>query len=110
MDADHPTPTKRVSRSSRGHPQQVSGLRDAAALAKKHVNFEAPSAAAIRSLKPGDYVKVARNGERFFVEMSGFEGRKYHGIVANDLEKNDDVPADVPIYFYRKNIYCIRKA
>ena len=68
----------------------------------------APSDAAISKLKPGDYVKVARNGERFWVKVTGYIGRRWHGIVDNRLTMNDDLEPGEPIFFMKKNIYDVR--
>jgi hypothetical protein len=108
MDIDHPDPTKRSARASRGAPVAVRGLTDAAALAARHAEFEVPKADEIRSIKPGDFVKLRRNKERFWVEFTGYEGRRFHGSPANDLLNNDDIVSS-NLYFTRKNIYRILK-
>ena len=103
MDKDHrfgerPAP-------ARAHPLKVE-LVDAKALAKKYPEtFEVPMDAHLRKIKPGDLVKVARNGERFWVLVTGFEKRRIHGQVANMLEDNDDLPFGRTIYLQKKNIY-----
>jgi hypothetical protein len=110
MDIDHVDPS-RTPRRSRRPPVDVRGpaLTDAGALAKKHAEFEVPTTADVRALSPGSWVKVARGGERFWVRMTGYVGRKYHGVVANDLDKrNADLPTKAPIFFLRKHIYCVR--
>ena len=56
-------------------------------------------------IKPGDFVKVARNGERFWLKVTGFEKRRLHGAVANDLVANDDLPKGAVIYLQKKHIY-----
>lgn len=84
----------------------VDGLVDAKALAKEHPDtFEVPPEANLKKIKPGDFVKLARNGERFWVKVTGFEKRRIHGAVANDLLRNDDLPYGTSIYFQKKNIY-----
>jgi hypothetical protein len=110
MDLDHVDPTLSPRTSRRGHPSDVRSpaLTSASALAKANPDFEVPSDAQVRALEPGSWVKVARNGERFWVKMTGYVGRKYHGIVANTLDKNADLPTDTPIFFLRRHIYCIR--
>lgn len=82
-------------------------LTDARRLSLDSENFEQPSADVIRKIRPGDRVKVARNHERFWVKVTGFEGRKYHGQVANSLARSDELQIGDRIYFDRKNIYDI---
>jgi hypothetical protein len=92
--------------AKRGHPRAVKGLADAQALAKAHPEtFGVPPAANLKRIKPGDFVKVARNGERFWVKVTGFEKRRIHGVVDNDLMFNDDLPVGQGIYFQKKHIY-----
>ena len=71
--------------------------------------FEVPSDSEIRKLKPGDFVKVARNSERFWVRIDGYIGRKWHGTVSNVLILNEDLKQGDSIFFYRKNIYDLRR-
>jgi hypothetical protein len=82
-------------------------LTDARRLSLDNENFEQPSAELIRKIHPGDFVKLARNHERFWVKVTGFEGRKYHGQVANVLNRSDELQLGDRIYFERKNIYDI---
>lgn len=111
MDADHRFPLGlRSNPRSRARPKTLTGLLNAQALHKKHPKtFEVPRAAALRKLKPGDAVKVARNDERFWVIVTGFEKRRVHGIVDNKLVKklNADLPLGTKIYFQKKHIYAI---
>jgi len=69
--------------------------------------FELPTDSQIRKIKPGDLVKVARNGERFWVRVDGYVGRKWHGTVSNDLIQNDDLDLGDSIFFAKKNIYTV---
>jgi hypothetical protein len=104
MDIDHRFGSKTPGK--RAHPTAVTGLVDAKALAKAHSEtFGVPSDADLRKLGPGDLVKVARNGERFWVSVTGFEKRRIHGEVANELMENDDLPFGASIYLQKKNIY-----
>lgn len=108
LDLDHPLPTVEPKRS-RKHPANVRGpgFVDAAALTK-HNDFEVPSAAELRAIKPGAWVKVCRNGERFWLKLTGYVGKKHHGIVANRLSRNADLPMDTPLFFMKKHIYAVR--
>ena len=76
--------------------------------------FYLPSDSAIKKVKPGDYVKLAiqlgeKPGERFWVKVAGFEGRKWFGEVANDLVFYE-YPLGDSVQFYRKNIYDVEYA
>lgn len=90
-------------------PRDVKGLVNARLLSLEFDSFETPSDAEIRKLKPGDLVKIARLGERFWVRVDGYVGRKWHGTVSNDLRHNDDLPIGSSIYFARKNIYDLMR-
>jgi len=104
MDIDHRFGQKTPGK--RGRPIAPGDLVDAKALAKAHSEtFGVPSDADLRKVGPGDLVKVARNGERFWVSVTGFEKRRIHGEVANELEENDDLPFAQSIYLQKKNIY-----
>jgi hypothetical protein len=96
------------TRRSKSHPRKVDGLADARALARKYPKtFTVPSEVTLKKLKPGDYVKVARNDERFWLKLDGYVGRRWHGTVANELLKNRNPDLDYgeSIFFMRKNIY-----
>jgi hypothetical protein len=93
-------------RNFRGTPRKIKGLLNAGLMAKRHPKtFFVPSDAAIRKIKPGDFVKVARNRERFWLRVTGWVGKKWHGTVANKLILNDDLSYGTSIFFTRKNIY-----
>ena len=91
----------------KGDPRTVKGLVNAKLLALEFESFELPPDSAIKKLKPGDFVKVARNGERFWVRVDGYVGRRWHGTVLNRLAQKDLKLGD-SIYFMRKNIYDLR--
>lgn len=105
LDEDHVIAGK--PRRRKGDEIRKIDLANASLLAFEHDDFEQPSKSVIRKIKPGDYVKVCRNHERFWLRVSGFEGRKYHGQVANDLIRNQDLDLGDKIYFERKNIYDV---
>lgn len=107
MDDDYRFPTRKKS-NARSRAKRVDGLVDAQAMQRKHPRtFEAPTAAKLKAIKPGDFVKVARNGERFWVRVTGFEKRRIHGVVDNKLIRNDDLPLGTKIYFQKRHIYSI---
>ena len=37
----------------------------------------------------GDYVKIVRNNERFWVQVTKINKKTMHGTIANDLQMND---------------------
>ena len=85
----------------------VSGLHNAKLLALEHDTFEVPSDATLRRIKPGDFVKIARKGERFWVRLDGFIKRKLFGTVDNVLLINQDIKLGDQIFFQKKNIYDV---
>ena len=106
MDSDHRFAQNPKGAGGRKKPIAIDGLADAKALARAHPDtFEVPSDAVLKKIKPGDHVKLARNNERFWVYVTGFEKRRIHGTVDNDLLRNDDLPIGTAIYFQKKNIY-----
>lgn len=106
-DIDHRSP-ERVARKSKIGPRRVN-LANARRLSIEFDTFETPNESEIRKLKPGDFVKLARNGERFWVQVSGFIGRRWHGIIVNKLLRIEDLSAGDSIFFMRKNIYDLKR-
>jgi uncharacterized protein YegJ (DUF2314 family) len=103
MDIDHMVPADADPR--RGRPSAITGLVDAKAMAKKHPRtFFVPK---IRKIPIGSFVKVARQNERFWLRVTGYEGRKYHGTIASELEENDDLEKGQNVYFAKKNVYDV---
>jgi hypothetical protein len=109
FERDCVCPSK-ARRKGTGEPRTIRGLVNARLLALEFDTFEAPPDAAIKRLKPGDFVKVARNGERFWVRVDGYVGRKWHGTVSNKLILSHDLKLGDSIFFMRKNIYDLRYA
>lgn len=111
MDVDHRFPGRvTANAASRARAKALDGLIDAQAMHRKHPRtFQVPTAASKAAIKPGDFVKVARNDERFWVRVTGFEKRRIHGAVDNKLKKrlNKDLPLGKKIYFQKKHIYAI---
>ena len=98
-------------KGSKNRPQKLKGLVNARLLAFEFPDtFKTPSDAAIKKLKPGDFVKVSRNGERFWVRVDGFVGRQWHGTVDNELKHNPDLAIGDSFYFMRKHIYDVLRA
>jgi len=106
FDKDHISPGPK--RKSKKTPRTVKGLVNARLCAFEFPEtFQVPLDSTIRKLKPGNLVKVARNGERFWVRVDGFVGRKWHGTVVNELSLNEDLDYGDSIYFMRKHIYDV---
>lgn len=102
IDSKRPRPPMA---EQRGRPRAIGSLVNARLMAIQWDSFEVPSDAALKSLGPGDFVKLCRNSERFWVRIDGYIGRKWHGTVANDTLLNDDLKYGDSIFFMRKNIY-----
>lgn len=92
-------------RARKDEPIDV-GLANARALALESEYFEQPSDSVMRKVRPGDFVKLCRRGERFWLKVTGYVGRKYHGQIGAHLKRSDLEFGDV-IYFERKNIYDV---
>lgn len=106
---DHVRPNKRKTRT-KSRPRAVEGLTNARLVAFEFPEtFKLPAYAQIKKLKPGDFVKLERNCERFWVRIDGFVGRKWHGTVDSKLGLNDDLSAGDSIYFMRKHIYDLER-
>jgi len=110
QDQDCARPGNCRSLVGKAVPRTIKGLVNASLLAFEFEDtFEVPSDSEIKKLKPGDFVKVARNSERFWLRVDGYVGRKWHGTVANKLGFNDDLKFGDSIYFAKKNIYDLRR-
>lgn len=97
---------KRISNPAA--PKKVKGLVDASLLAFEFPEtFQRPSDSELKNIKPGDFVKVARNNERFWVHVDGFVGRRIHGKIDNKLVNQPDLKMGDSIFFMKKNIYDI---
>jgi hypothetical protein len=67
----------------------TANLVDAQAMARAHPNtFDAPAQGELFQIMPGDFVKVCRNNERFWIEVTGRNGDMIVGAVANALVFN----------------------
>lgn len=111
LDLAWPRPELKFSsvRAKKGS-RKLTDLGDARRLAIEHETFSVPTQAQIRRLKVGDSVQLERNGERFWVGLSGYIGKVHHGKVLHSaLTRNRDLaPGDV-IDFHSRNIYDIKK-
>lgn len=106
-DEDHKRPSKKRSGRRLCEPRKIDGLVNARSLSLQYDTFNVPSDADIRKIKPGDFVKLARNGERFWVRVDGYIARKWHGTIDNKLTENEDIGYGDKIFFYKKNIYDV---
>lgn len=83
-------------------------LVDAVAMAAANPKtFTVPSAAELDVLRAGDFVKVCRNDERFWVELTAIEPTLLHGIVANALVNpgNAKLVMGSPLTCERRHVY-----
>lgn len=87
---------------TRASPQDID-LVNARERAKKFKSFSVPTEAQIRKIEVGDHIKVGLGKERIWVKVTGYVGRKYHGICANGKL------IGVPIFFQKKNIMDMMK-
>lgn len=109
-DRDSAKPKSLSKKGPKNRPQNLKGLINARLLAFEFPDtFSTPSDAEIKRLKPGDFVKVCRNGDRFWVRVDGFVGRRWHGTVANELVGSPDLSFGDSFYFMRKHIYDVLK-
>lgn len=106
-DVDHRGPGSVPNPAPGGRsPKSISGLVNARLMAFEYPDtFFLPKDSDIRKLRTGDFVKLSRNNERFWVQITGYVGRKWHGTVANKLANNQDIGYGDKIYFMKKNIY-----
>lgn len=89
--------------------KQIKDLISAKEKSQKYVDtFEAPTLRDLRNVSPGDFVKLSVPGYRFWVKVTGYEGKKIQGYVSNYVKCALVSPQD-NIYFYSKHIYDIIK-
>jgi hypothetical protein len=69
--------------------------------------FELPLPDKMRALKPGHYVKICHNEERFWVIVKEINNDKIKGIVNNDLIREQPFKCDDEIEFEKRHIYNI---
>lgn len=106
---DHVRPNRRKARA-KSQPRVIKGLTNARLVAFEFPDtFILPPYSEIKKLKPGDFVKIERNGERFWVRIDGFVGRKWHGTIDSRLDFNDDLCAGDSIHFMRKHIHDLQR-
>jgi len=101
-----PTPRKNPSESA----FEIEGLSDAKKLSEKHTSFDRPSQADLRRIGVGDYVQVCRNGERFWLLVTGYVGKRWHGQICNRLYNNQDLKQGDRIFFMKRHIYNVRES
>lgn len=83
----------------------INGLIDAQSMALKHPDtFEAPSIEDLGRLSAGDWVKVCRNNERFWVAVIDVADGFITGKVDNHLISNR-IPVGTEIFFRAKNVF-----
>ena len=94
----------------RGWPLVLDDCVDAERLAKEYpATFERPGTDLLLLLRPGDSVKITRNGERFWVKLTDVRGLRLEGTVDNQLVFNPDLPLGREICFERRHVYDVRR-
>jgi hypothetical protein len=87
---------------------RLTNLLDAVALHIAHPDtFEIPDDARLDRLQSDDWVKICRNNERFWVQISDCYGETITGTVKNELLCNDDLPVGTPVMFDRRHVYDV---
>lgn len=106
MQIDHVV-SKKIEAKKNPRNLKKMNLQNAALMALEYPDtFSQPSISAIKKVRVGDLVKLSTEKERFWVVVSGFEGKKWFGQISNKLIYSDvNVGDTVP--FYKKNIYDI---
>ena len=85
--------------------RMLDGLLDAPAMARAHPGlFGAPSAAELDALQAGDFVKICRHNERFWLQIMAFSGPHIQALVANNLLDNDDLKVGAVVWVGREHV------
>ena len=66
--------------------------------------FEAPSYEELTAIKPGDYLKVCLNEERFWTKVVSISRDAIIATVENDLVINN-LPCDTLVEFHKHHIF-----
>jgi len=69
--------------------------------------FWAPNQEELDALRPGQYVKICENRERFWVELEEVDGEKLVGRIDNDLVMEHSFKYNDIIKFEKKNVMGI---
>lgn len=111
MDLVWPRPELSFSDvGAKKNARRLTDLGDARSLSIEHEAFSAPTQSQIRALKVGDSVQIERNGERFWLGLSGYIGKEHHGkVLHSNLARNRDLSAGDVIAFHTRNVYDIRR-
>ena len=103
----HPMPT--LQRNPVDPALRVKGLSSAKKLERENSSFDRPSEADLRRIGVGDWVQVCRNRERFWLRVTGYIGKQWHGQICNSLVRNSDIKKGDRIFFMKRNIYDIKE-
>lgn len=89
----------------------LTKLVDAQKMHRQHPDsFEVPSQHELACIKPGDYAKVCRHGERFWIKVLGATGKYLIGEVDVPLVVEDNADINRPwmrVRFEHRHIYTI---
>lgn len=86
----------------------MSDFIDAQVMAGQHPDtFHAPSTNDLAAIKPGDWIKVCRNSERFWLMVRTINGQTITGEVRNMLISNPDLTMGTMIECETRHVYAI---
>ena len=89
----------------------LNKLVDAQAMHREHPDtFDAPSDAELAAIKPGDWVKICREGERFWCRIVGAKGKHLIGAIDAPLVVAENADISVPgriVRFEYRHVYTI---
>ena len=71
--------------------------------------FKAPSAAELAAIKQGDFIKVCRNDERFWIRVIGADRKTVTGTIDNHLDRNPDLLLGLIVTVDKDRVYTILK-
>ena len=89
----------------------LSKLADAQTMHREHPEtFDAPDAQELAAIKPGDWVKICREGERFWCKVVGAKGKYLIGAVDAPLVNSGNADINEPgklVRFECRRVYTI---
>ena len=84
----------------------LDGLVDVRAMSRLNpVKFPVPWQRMLPMLRAGDSVKVCRNEERFWIELTEIAGERLWGKVSNTLMLNPDLPVGTLVHVQWTHVY-----
>jgi len=88
----------------------LSKLVDAQEMHRQHPDtFEVPSDHELMTIVPGNFVKVSRNNERFWLRVIGASGKYLIGSVDSMLVSNPGIDHGKIVRFEHRHIYTVMR-